>query len=64
MEGGVLCMYVPFFLQHTTHLQSPPAAEALLGDHHAQVTGSDFRQSRHRLGALGGLYGAYFRLPQ
>ena len=20
MGGGVLCMYVPFFLQHTTHL--------------------------------------------
>ena len=38
-----------FFLQHTTHLLSPPAAEALLGDYRAQVTGSDFRQGRHRL---------------
>ena len=31
-----------------------------MGDYHAQVTGSDFRQGRHRLGAQGGLYGAYF----
>ena len=32
--------------------------------YHAQVTGSDFRQGHHRLGAQGGLYGAYFRLSQ
>ena len=35
-----------------------------MGHYHAQVTGSDFRQGRHRLGPQGGLYGAYFRLPQ
>ena len=35
-----------------------------MGDYHAQVTGSDFRQGRHRLGAQGGLYGAYFRLSR
>ena len=34
--------------------------QALLGHYHAQVTGSDFRQGRHRLGPQGGLYGAYF----
>ena len=44
--------------------QDAAAATALLGDYHAQVTGSDFRQGRHRLGAQGGLYGAYFRLSQ
>ena len=44
--------------------QGAAAATALLGDYHAQVTGSDFRHGRHRLGAQGGLYGAYFRLSQ
>ena len=40
--------------------QDTAAATALLGDYHAQVTGSDFRQGRHRLGAQGGLYGLTF----
>ena len=31
-----------------------------MGDYHAQVTGSDFRQGRLRLGAQGGLYGLTF----
>ena len=31
--------------------QDAAAATALLGDYHAQVIGSDFRQGRHRLGA-------------
>ena len=31
-----------------------------MGDHHAQVTGSDYRQGRHRLGAQRGLYGLTF----
>ena len=31
-------MYFLFFLQHTTHLWSPPAAGALLGHYHAQVS--------------------------
>ena len=44
--------------------QDAAAATALLGDYHAQVTGSDFREGRHRLGAQGGLYEAYFRLSQ
>ena len=44
--------------------QDAAAATALLGDYRAQVTGSDFRQGRHRLEAQGGLYGAYFRLSQ
>ena len=44
--------------------QDAAAATALLDDCHAQVTGSDFRQGRHRLGAQGGLYGAYFRLSR
>ena len=44
--------------------QDAAAATALLGDYHAQVTGSDFRQRRHRLRAQGGLYGACFRLSQ
>ena len=44
--------------------QDAAAAKALLGHYHANVTGSDYRQGRHRLGAQGGLYGAYFRLSQ
>ena len=44
--------------------QDAAAATAVLGDYNAQVTGSDFRQGRHRLGAQGGLYGAYVRLSQ
>ena len=38
--------------------QDAAAAMALVGDYHAQITGSDFRQGRHRLGPQGGLYGA------
>lgn len=39
--------------------QDAAAATALLGDYHAQVTGADFGEGRHRLGAQGGLYGAF-----
>ena len=44
--------------------QDAAVATALLGDYHTQVTGSDFRQGRHRLGAQGGLYGAYVCLSR
>ena len=44
--------------------QGATAVEALLGHHYALITGADVREGRHRLGAEGGLHGAYFRLSQ